>query len=193
MNKGKIILISAVSTDGAIGHDSKLLWNIREDLEYYKSRTLLSVYKGPYEKIHFDERNCLVMVGVNTYLGLPRAAKKKRHYLVITGSQELSIQEFLDYDNAEFWTKFSTPQEAIKFRDDYYRNADIFIAGGSLLYSSCIDYCDEAEITWVNRKYPDANKRFPLDKLSESFIISEDGEWKKEGEIEYKFTKYIKK
>lgn len=65
---GVFSLIAAVSTDGCIGADNKMLWNVPEDLEFYKTMTTGNV----------------VIVGNNTYKSLPRIALQNRKHIVIT-------------------------------------------------------------------------------------------------------------
>jgi len=187
-------IIAAVSVDGAIGHDSKLLWNLSEDLKNYKKRT----------------QGNICIVGLNTYDNLPLAALQGRTHIVVSGftdgrtiagpieknsRYELANKYFEDNSIREAIIYHRiTIEDAIKTANEIKQNGqEIFIIGGAQLYESMIDLCDEAEITWINKMYPDANKRFPIEKLFRDFEITEDSNWvKNKNGIIYKFTNYKK-
>lgn len=185
-------LIAAVSLDGAIGHNNELLWNLPEDLQRYKEKTLGNI--------------CIV--GINTYNFLPIKALKGRVHVVISGDYgdimrgidapdetqprfNLKTKEIID-TNAEVWNR-STLREALdlveEIRDD---DQEIYVIGGERLYESMIDLVDEAEITWINKIYPQANKWFPIHKLFNNFDMVEDTNYfkSKNNGLMYKFTKY---
>jgi len=187
-----MILIAAISLDGAIGHDDELLWHIPEDLKQYKEKTLGNI--------------CIV--GVTTYDFLPLYALKGRTHIVISGNYggdkmrsidapdetqprfNLKTKEVID-TNAEVWNR-STLKEAIDLAEEI-RGEDqkIYVIGGARIYESMIDLVDEAHITWINKLYPTANKRFPIDKLFNDFEITGDQNYvKSKSGLSYKFTYY---
>ena len=47
----KVILIAAVSLDGAIGNDNDMLWHLSEDLKMYKEKTIKNDKKYRKNKI----------------------------------------------------------------------------------------------------------------------------------------------
>lgn len=169
----KINLIAAVSIDGAIGNNNKMLWNIPEDLQFYKEKTL----------------NQYCIIGKNTYKSLPPAAKRNRLYLVV-GKKDISMcNEWLP----ECHIGFETPYDAI----NYLQDADIetcYIVGGAKLYKSIIHLVDTAYITWINKMYPTADALFPIEYLFKHFEENDTSDWKlnSENTIRYKFSTYKK-
>lgn len=170
-------LLAAVSIDGAIGNDDKLLWHIPEDFKRYKERTIGNI--------------CIV--GFNTYESLPIEALKNRTHIVVSGNYGDKMRGIDAPENTQPRYR-STLKEAIDTANKIKKEGqEIFIIGGAQLYESSIDLCDVAEITWVNKTFPKANKRFPIDKLFKNFGIIGDSNWlKSECGLMYKFTRYIK-
>lgn len=166
-------LIAAVSIDGAIGHDDNLLWHISDDLKRYKSKTVGNV----------------IIMGLNTFLSLPKQALKNRTTIVLCGYH-------MDIDKIEGDDVIAVNfiPEALELANNY-KDKEIYVAGGAMLYDSMIDMCDELEITWVNKKFPDANKRFPIEKIEKYFDKISDQNWilDEKEQLEYKFSYYTKK
>jgi dihydrofolate reductase len=166
----KLHLIAAVSIDGAIGHDDKLLWHIPEDLKRFKEKTIGNI--------------CIV--GFNTYNSLPEFAFENREYIVVSNNEtDIKISaKALCYKSVK--EAINKSKEMVKLL-----HKKIYIVGGEQIYNSAIDSCDIAEITWINKIYPEANKRFPLQKLFDNFEEVSDSNWhKSESGILYKFCEY---
>lgn len=164
----KLRLIAAVSIDGAIGNDNELLWHISDDLKRFKEKTLGNV----------------VIIGRKTYDSLPDAAKKGRDYVVVTTSTK-PLSEGTPYSVSN-----SIAHAIILAKELAKTDKHIYVAGGETIYNEMIDLCDEAEITWVDKIYSKANKRFPIDKLFNEFYISGDQSWYKENGLRFKYTTY---
>lgn len=181
-------LIAAVSLDGAIGHDRELIWHIPEDLKRYKERTTGNI--------------CIV--GLNTYNDLPMAALKGRTHVVVTGDTKGNTIDAPDETQPRYtlkdknkdpdtkvWSR-STVEEMLELIEEIRGDKKVYVIGGETIYSTLIDHVDEAEITWVNKTYPKANKRFPIDKLFNDFELVGDSNYvKSEKEnLLYKFSYY---
>jgi len=165
-------LISAISVDGAIGKDDDLLWHIPEDLKRYKEMTM----------------NNIVIVGLNTFLGMPIEAFKGRLAIIVCG-ENINISKV---SGGKTVFPVNTPSDALELAEKIKDgNQDVYVIGGAQLYESMIDEVDEAKITWVNNLYPDANKKFPIDKLFLDFSENDISSWVSTEEgIIYKFTEY---
>ena len=62
-----------------------------------------------------------------------------------------------------------------------------------VVYEKFINIVDEVHIVWINKMYPEASKRFPIDTLFKNFILIEDSGWKKDDSgTGYKVTLYKK-
>ena len=165
-------LISAVSIDGAIGHDDKLLWHISEDLKRYKEKTMHNI----------------VIVGLNTFMGMPVAAFKGRTAIIICGDQ-IDISKI---ESKQFAILVKTPEDAIKKANQIKKeNQEIYVIGGQQVYNSMIDVVDQAEITCINKLYHEANKRFPIEKIFLDFNIESEIDWEEDKSgLLYKFINY---
>ncbi len=170
-----IKIISAVSIDGAIGNDNEMLWHLPEDFKKYKSRTTGNI----------------LIVGRNTYNSLPSKALQDRTHIVIKQNDGTYLAAPKDFPGADIYSVHSI-EEAIKKAEKLKTNEqEVFIIGGSEIYKQSIDLCNEAEITWINKTYPEANKKFPIDKLFNDFEITGDSNWvMSKNETLYKFTYY---
>jgi dihydrofolate reductase len=141
-------IIVAVSLDGKIGHDDKLLWRIPEDLKHFKENTLHQV----------------LLMGLNTFKFLPEAAKKNRKFIILNGSEEELSHDSILFQCATISELF----EELKF-DQYKDIKNIFIAGGAMVYETMLPFCDKALITIVEESFPNANKDFPAKEFLRTF------------------------
>lgn len=170
----KIGIISAVRLDGCIGNKNKLMWKISEDLKFYKEKTLENV----------------TIIGYNTYLSLPTKALKNRQYVVICDEIKHTNDDNIHFVNSTY----SGMKLAKKLAEE--RNCDILIAGGGSIYRQMMEYCDYALITFVDIvDYKECDTTFPLPEFFSYFKLNYmDDEWKTtNGDVRYKFSKYIKK
>lgn len=171
MKDTKLIIIAAVSVDGIIGIDNDIPWKVPEDFKHFRNTTIGNV----------------LIVGQNTFNTLPPKAFDDRHYIVINNE----LRQKQSFNNKIY--RFNSIDAALHVVfDEHFINDKVFVAGGAMIYNSMIDYCDEAIITWINKKYPDGNKMFPITNLFTNFeIILKDQDWQmsKSG-IEYRIVHY---
>ena len=123
-------LIVAIGKNNEIGKDNKLLWNIPEDLNFFKERTI----------------NKTIVMGSNTFYSLPRILPN-RHYIVLTKSNDKfpnEIEVFNDFEKL--------------LNDLSNRNEEIFIIGGSAIYKLFINYVDKMYITEIDKAVEEKNK-----------------------------------
>lgn len=160
----KIIQIVARGLNGEIGVNNKLLWNIPEDLQFFKESTIGHV----------------VLMGRNTVESLPKPLSR-RAVFCISNSQPFGL---VSYD------LFDGLLEADSFSDDL--NTDkIFIAGGAKLYNSTFDITDELWITQVDSEYPEADTYY---HIPDGFKMIEEvyGDYCDEVGIGYSFQKWVR-
>lgn len=168
-----IKLIAAISLDGAIGNNDKLLWDLPEDLLHFKKLT---------------EGN-ICIIGKNTYDTLPSQALKNRTYIIVKSNDD----KLIDAPNGvDIHVKFSVDEALKKARQlAEGTKKEICVVGGESIYNQMLDLCDIAEITWINKTYPDANKRFQIDKLFHNFYETDDRNWvRSKTGILYKIINY---
>lgn len=166
----KFITIAAVSIDGVIGIDNEIPWHIPEDFKFFRKNTI----------------NNMLIVGYNTYLTLPKKAFDKREYIVLTGGKSFENKNNSVYQFKDFQTAYAMLKKS---------NIDkVFIIGGESIYDRLFNYSNEVIITWINKTYPNGNKRFPIERLSSDFELINDCGWNKsEIGISYKFCYYKRK
>ena len=131
----RVIHLAARGLNGEIGANNKLLWDIPEDLRFFKESTIGHV----------------VLMGRNTFENLPKPLSR-RIVLEVTSKWNkmyggnLSPFEIL-HENLNIGVA-----ESEKLKTD-----KIFIAGGTKLYNSTFDIVDELWITQVEGDYPEAD------------------------------------
>jgi len=169
-------IIAAVSIDGKIGKDNKLLWHIPEDLKRYKLKTLDNI--------------CIC--GVNTFYSLPAVALMGRTHIVVSGYED--GKEIDVPDGADVYHLINLA-DAIELAKELKKDwQEIYIIGGAMMYESTLDLVDEIDITWVNKMFPTADIKFPIYKLKENFDVVGDSSWVTSVKgLEYKHTYYKRK
>ena len=115
----KMILCSDIR--GGIGFNNKLLFNIKEDMIFFKETTL----------------NHKIVMGYNTWLSLPKKPLPNRENYVLYDGEE----------NIEGVTILKNIDEVVNLS----KKDDIFIIGGAMVYNAFIesDLVDEVYLTMV--------------------------------------------
>ena len=160
--------IAAVNSAGYIGKGGDLLYSLKEDMAYFRTVT-----KG----------KTLVM-GRKTLLSLPGGkGLKGRTNLVLSRSmpeEEAAEREVIVARDVKGLLALI---ESLKVPEE-----DVFVIGGGEIYSLLLPHCDELYITRILRE--DVGEvKFP--EIPKDFILTE-GEKRKEGEIAYRFDKYVR-
>ncbi len=119
----KINIISAVSANGVIGKNGKIPWNIPEDMQYFRDTT-----KGN-----------VVIMGRKTFesIGIPLS---QRFNIVVSKNKLYMDKNMLSATSLE---------EALEIAGEYasQNNCEIFLCGGSRIYSEGIKYADRLYLT----------------------------------------------
>lgn len=157
----EIIGIVCVASDWGIGKDNKLLFDIPEDMEYFKEQTM----------------NKIVCMGLNTLKSFPNSKPlKNRTNVVLSFDEELpecvnvhSLNELLDY---------------IK-----NTNEDIYIIGGASVYKMMLPYYTKVLVTKVNA-YKDADTFFPNLDNEKQFTIDKSSDIIKTDNYDIQFIEY---
>lgn len=132
----KMILCSDIN--GGIGFHNDLLYNIKEDMRFFKETT--TGHK--------------IVMGYNTWLSLPKKPLPNRENYVLYDGPE-------DIEGAE---KLKSIQDVVELA----KQDDIFIIGGAMVYNQFIslDLVDEVYLTYVYDKHYSANKFVNLIEMS---------------------------
>ncbi|QKT05532.1 dihydrofolate reductase [Mycoplasma sp. OR1901] len=117
-----IKLIVAVDKNNLIGNKDKLPWQIKEELNHFKSTTL----------------NHTLLFGRNTFLGLPQVLKNRKIFVLCQN----------DIPNVDLTIHNTEELEKIF---EQYKNSDetLFIAGGKSIYESFYKFADELIISRI--------------------------------------------
>ena len=122
LDKRKIKLIVAMSSNSVIGNNNDLPWKGNKD------------YKWDMNHFKFETINKNVVMGYNTYLSLnSKGLKDRNNYLISRNHHSDNIKTFDSIDSfMEFW----------KANDN---KEDLYIIGGAQLYKSflSLDLVDE--------------------------------------------------
>ena len=161
----KLIHIVARGLNGEIGANNKLLWNIPEDLRFFKESTIGHV----------------VLMGRKTFESLPKPLEGR---LVVEVSNRCNLGS-LPRDNLVWSLRKSERYSNLLSTDK------IFIAGGAKLYNSTFDIVDELWITQVEGDYPEADTFY---NIPESFKLVDEiyGDECESTDVGYSFQKWIK-
>ena len=117
-----ITLIAAIGKNRELGYKNHLIWNIPEDLKFFKNKTL----------------NHIVVMGKNTYLSLPKKLAN-RHNIVISKSLVIDDPDIEVIPSCDIFL-------------EKYKNFDeeIFIIGGESVYKYFINIADRMYLTIIN-------------------------------------------
>lgn len=121
-----IILIAAISKNGAIGKDGKIPWHIPEDLKHFKETT-----EG--KTVLMGRKTFESILG---YLGKPLPNRKN---IIITRQKNYEVPKEVEvYPNIE---------DALK----KHRLEDIYVIGGAEIYKETIPRADKLIITEIHK------------------------------------------
>jgi len=169
----KLIIIAAVSVDGVIGIGDDIPWHIPEDFKHFKKTTMGN----------------MLLVGATTFKTLPPKAHEGREFIILNDGERFKNLETIQYYQ---FSKLDTVLSLLGHENVLLDN--VFVIGGASIYDLLIDYCDDAIITWVNKTYPEGDKKFPIDNLFTNFDEYSDQDWQEsKSGLSYKVTYYKRK
>lgn len=146
-------LIVAKNNLDFIGNNNKLLWHLKQDLEYFRKIT---------------HENIIVM-GRKTYESLPVKPLPNRIHVVITTQPKNYIS-----NNHIFYTNLEYVLELLDKLQKKYKSK-IIIAGGTAIYKYFFPYCKKLHISYVdNDLHGDAI--FPISEniIEENFNLLQE-------------------
>ncbi|MDE5750765.1 MAG: dihydrofolate reductase [Duncaniella sp.] len=146
-NRPEIVIIAAVTRDGALGKDGDLLYHISADLRRFKSLTL----------------GHPVIMGRKTFQSFPNGPLPGRLNVVITRNKNFAYPGI---------KTASSLDEAVS---ECIGNDKIFVIGGGRIYAEALDRAACLELTDIDAERPDADTFFPIYE-SEDWEIVEESE-----------------
>lgn len=127
-----INIIVCVGLNNEIGKNNKMLWNNKEELRYFREKTL----------------NHKILMGKNTYLSIGKILDSRINYIVT--SKKLNIENAVIINNLE---------EILKYYENL--DEEIFVIGGESIYNQSMKYASKIYLSKINKKFDEADKFFP--------------------------------
>lgn len=127
-------LIVAKAKNNAIGKNGKIPWNIPEELQYFKAKTI----------------NNVVIMGRKTYDSIGKPLNKRIN-IIISNTKAFSGENCFTVKSLE---------DALSLAKKF--NKEIFIIGGERLYKESVDIVDRMYITEVFMDVKEADTFFPV-------------------------------
>lgn len=159
--------IVCVDNNWGIGKNNDLLFNLKEDMKFFREKT----------------KDKIVFCGYNTLLSFPGSKPLKNRSTIVLCPKEVERDDCYcihDFD------------EAVRLLKELSKTQEVFVIGGAMVYRSMLPYYDRVYVTKVDAEDLEATAFFPnLDK--EAFKVVEESKVKEENDLKFKFTTYIAK
>ena len=121
-----ITIIAAISKNGVIGDDNKLIWHLPEDLKRFKKLTSGNV----------------VVMGRKTHESIGKALPNRLNII-------LSRDFYWNKPLGNGCVVCHSIEEVLY----KFKHRDIFIIGGSQIYREFLPYADEMELTHIDKEF----------------------------------------
>ncbi|MGB4671823.1 MAG: dihydrofolate reductase [Bacteroidaceae bacterium] len=128
-----ITIIVAISEDGAIGFENRLIYHLRADMKRFKALTTGNT----------------VLMGRNTFESLPKGALPNRRNIVLTRDRSVSFADAETFGSLEEALTRCSPNE------------HVYIIGGAQVYRQALPLANRLEITLVHDIPERADTAFP--------------------------------
>ena len=159
----EIILIAAVSKDKVIGKQGGIPWKIKEDLSFFKEKTL----------------NSPIIMGRATYNSIGRPLPNRLN-IVMTRSAK----------NTEGVTEVTSTEKAIEAASVNKDSSRVYIIGGENIYKEFLPIAHRMIITEVDLYIKDGDTFFPEWNISEWKEQSRDQ--REENGTRFSFVEYTR-
>jgi dihydrofolate reductase len=144
----RISIIAAIGRNRELGVKSTndLPWHIPEDMRYFRDMT----------------RGHTVIMGERTFQSLGKPLPNRKN-IVLSNDESFHPEGVMVARNSE---------EALKMARDMEKE-EVFVIGGSMIYSLFLEKSDRLYLTLVDAEFPDADVFFPSYKEIFTKVISE--------------------
>ena len=129
-----ITMIAAVGKNLELGKDGKLIWPIKEDLQFFKDQTM---HKP-------------IVMGRTTLESLPKLLPGRKH-IVLTKRDILANNEQLVVVHSK--------EELLQYINNY--GDEVMIIGGASVYEQMLDYSEKLILTEIDAEDKNAEVFFP--------------------------------
>ena len=163
-----IISILNCDKEYGIGKKNGLLFNLKEDMRYFRNTTM----------------NHVVAMGENTLLSFPGSKPLKNRTNIVL-SQDVT-HNYPDVINVHTFLEF------LNVVDSFAKNEDVFIIGGASMYRQMLDYVDYVYLTKVDA-VGGAEVFFVNIDENPNFEVVSESEPVQDGDYSIKFVIYRNK
>ena len=160
----EIVLIAAVSKDRVIGKQGGIPWKLKEDLSFFREKTL----------------NTSVIMGRATFESIGRPLPNRLN-IVMTRSAK----------NIEGIVEAASVEEALEAASKHESTSEVFVIGGENIYKAFLPIANRMIITEVELEIEGGDTFFPEWNIDEWKELSRDR--KEENGIKFSFVDYERK
>ncbi len=173
-----ISIIAAIGKNNELGKKNNLLWNLPADMKHFRETT----------------RGHTVIMGQKTFESLKKDESGKQIGRLLPNRKNIimTLDNNFEKEGADVVYSLDGLMELLNKVE--YKNEEVFVIGGGMIYKLMIGKADKLYITYVDAEFSDAEVFFPL---------IEENKWQKIKSEKYKkdelnnynleFTEYIKK
>lgn len=157
-------LIVAVDRNYGIGNNNDLLFNIKQDMQYFKEKTTGKI----------------VVMGDRTLLSFPNAKPlKNRTNIVLSSDKNFNVEGAIVVRSLD-----ELFAELCK-----YDSNDIYIIGGAFVYNAMLPYCNTAYITKINSEKKADRSIIKIEELPNWYLKNQSETFTENG-IDFSFCTY---
>ena len=127
-----VSMIAAIGKNNELGKDNNLIWHLPGDLKFFKNVTM-----------GHD-----IIMGSTTFYSLPKLLPGRKH--IVLTSKEINNSDIIVLHNRS---------ELIEYLKK--KKEEIFIIGGSSIYTQMLDLADKLYLTEIDASCKDADCYFP--------------------------------
>ena len=153
--------IVAVDKKWGIGKQNDLLFNIPEDMKFFRQKTA----------------NKTVCMGYNTLLSFPNSKPLKNRVNIVLAPSDVERDDCIVVHTLEELSK------------ELKKYDDVFVIGGAMFYKTMLPYCEEIYVTKVDADgeatvfYPNLDENANFEMIEQSEEIESNG-------LKIRFTTY---
>lgn len=156
--------IVCVDKNWGIGKNNDLLFNLKEDMKFFREKT----------------KNSIVFCGYNTLLSFPGSKPLKNRSTIVLCPKEVERDDCFcihDFD------------AAVRLLKELSKTQEVFVIGGAMVYKSMLPYYDRVYVTHVDAD-GQASVFFPNLLLEEGYYLKEKLYNTLDGNYQLTFTVY---
>ena len=127
-----VSMIAAIGQNNELGKDNKLIWDLPNDLKFFKNMTM-------------DKE---IIMGSNTFYSLPKLLPGRKH--IVLTRKNICNENIMVINNT---------QELIEYLKEVKK--EVMIIGGASVYNQMLEYADKLYLTQIEASLESADAYFP--------------------------------